>query len=619
MDAASLATLTASLPFDVNPWSVEAVAITSIDFLKQPEVLHGLAMQLWDVLIVDEAHQATIASQRYGAIDALARRARHVLLLTATPHAGDDAAYHALCAIGKVTHNEPILLFRRAREATGPRRSRRVHLLPVAPTQDSVSMHRLLDAYLAQLWAIARASGKYDVQLVAMVLAKRAFSSARSLAMSLERRLAGLAGESAGGPAQAALPFGLEEASDDALLPMAPAFDRIDDERVVLRQLLDAAASAQRREPKMRALRRIITRVPEPLIVFTEYRDTLEAIRDAVGNLRQITTLHGGQTSRERLQSVHVFTSGAADLMLATDAGSEGLNLQGTCRLVVNLELPWNPIRLEQRIGRVDRIGQSRTVHAINLIADGTAERGVLASLLRRIDRIRMSEIEIAACVITHTPALPRSVPVASCTQTIDLSVEARSAAHHIADQRRFSTLRSHFRESAVPVTVVKSTGGSLIAFYRIRFVTRTGRLLESRLLPVRLPLPHLQCRGGRKDARALAKSLIDRFGMELAGHAHAHAEERARTIAGEAAGCLSAAAARERGMIDSAKAEVVPWVQAGLFDSSALKQRLASDGRYSDVQRDSSVRTDLLEGGSTVRLAHSPELAMLLILCSPA
>ena len=97
VDASVLAARAESLPFDVNPWSVEPVAITSIDFLKQPEVLHGVVAQSWDVLIVDEAHQATVASQRHDAIDAVASRSRHVLLLTATPHAGDNRAYRALC------------------------------------------------------------------------------------------------------------------------------------------------------------------------------------------------------------------------------------------------------------------------------------------------------------------------------------------------------------------------------------------------------------------------------------------------------------------------------------------------------------------------------------------
>ena len=169
-----------------------------------------------------------------------------------------------------------------------------------------------------------------------------------------------------------------------------------------MQRIIDAARRTEHDERKMHVLKRIVRRVREPLIIFTEYRDTLEAICGEIGGLRHVTTLHGGHTALERRQSLQAFANGAADVMIATDAGSEGLNLQGNCRLVVNLELPWNPVRLEQRIGRVDRIGQTRTVHAINLLAEDTAERTVLASLLRRIDRIRLSEIEIASCVINR-------------------------------------------------------------------------------------------------------------------------------------------------------------------------------------------------------------------------
>jgi SNF2 family DNA or RNA helicase len=72
-------------------------------------------------------------------------------------------------------------------------------------------------------------------------------------------------------------------------------------------------------------------------------------------------------------------------VLLATDAAAEGLNLHGHCRLVINLELPWNPMRLEQRIGRVDRIGQRRAVHAFHLIADHTGELRILDRLRSRV------------------------------------------------------------------------------------------------------------------------------------------------------------------------------------------------------------------------------------------
>ena len=152
--------------------------------------------------------------------------------------------------------------------------------------------------------------------------------------------------------------------------------------------------------------------------------------------MRNVSVLHGGQTPDERRAAVEAFRRGRSDLLIATDAGSEGLNLQSRCRLVVNLELPWNPMRLEQRIGRVDRIGQMRTVHAINLFASGTAESTVLANLARRLERIRASEIEIAACVIHGSEPPSRPVPLETSTSTVDLC-RVRRAWRHAASKRR--------------------------------------------------------------------------------------------------------------------------------------------------------------------------------------
>jgi hypothetical protein len=303
--------------------------------------------------------------------------------------------------------------------------------------------------------------------------------------------------------------------------------------------------------------------------------------------------------------------------MIATDAGSEGLNLQGTCRLVVNLELPWNPIRLEQRIGRVDRIGQARTVHAINLLAEGTAERTVLASLLRRIDRIRLSEIEIAACVIGRSEPPPRPVHLEIATRTVDLGAEALAAARQVADSRRFSAMGSIHRGDVVPVTVVKSRDTSLIAFFRIRLVTSAGRLIEDRLTPVRLPLDRLYSRLGRKEARGLAESLIARFGSELLRYAHTHGDERARIIALDTAESIATSAERERRIADRVAEYGSSMVQAGLFDSRAVKEKRATDEHRASIRQENEDRALLLDADSSVRVAHDPELVMLLIQCS--
>jgi hypothetical protein len=121
------------------------------------------------------------------------------------------------------------------------------------------------------------------------------------------------------------------------------------------------------------------------MIVFTEYRDTLTALHGALEG----GVLHGAMDRLERAAVVSRFNGGGARVLLATDAAGEGLNLHGRCRLVVNLELPWNPMRLEQRIGRVDRIGQRRTVHAVNLLASRNGRVGPPRAFAERLDHAR--------------------------------------------------------------------------------------------------------------------------------------------------------------------------------------------------------------------------------------
>ena len=150
----------------------------------------------------------------------------------------------------------------------------------------------------------------------------------------------------------------------------------------------------------------------ESVIVFTEYRDTL---RQLAGVLPAALHLHGGLTSAERAGVQRRFNEHGG-VLLATDAAADGLNLQRRCRLIVNYELPWNPARLEQRIGRVDRIGQRRRVHAITLVARDTAEDLVVAKLARRLARVAatlgerdrlatfLTDARTARAVIAGTP-----------------------------------------------------------------------------------------------------------------------------------------------------------------------------------------------------------------------
>src|SRR5262249_14516026 len=168
--------------------------------------------------------------------------------------------------------------------------------------------------------------------------------------------------------------------------PAWPAELRLSDaghERRLLRALVDAARAASADETKVRRLNALLRRTREPAVVFTEYRDTLIHLHRRL--VRPSLVLHGGLSRDERLAGLERFAAEPAGVLLATGAAAEGPNLPARCRLVVMRELPWNPMRLEQRIGRVDRIGQQRTVHAFHLVAARTGETRILERLRARL------------------------------------------------------------------------------------------------------------------------------------------------------------------------------------------------------------------------------------------
>ncbi len=368
-DSTSLARLGAAWG-TANPWVGRPVTVTSIDFVKRAEVMRALEALVWDAVVFDEAHGLTGNSDRAVAAGALARRARNVVLLTATPHSGDDQAFASLCGLGDLNHRFPLLAFRRTRHDVGMAVSRRTTSLRVRTTLAEREMHRALSTYAGRVRR-QRSAGNDPAHLAMMVLTRRACSSAWSFARSVERRLDLLSRDGASALPQMMLPLfdeSADEAPDDEL--SAPGFDDRAEECRWLERLLVLARRAQTDESKFRTLTRFLNRTREPAIVFTEYRDTLTRLAEALRNFSPVT-LHGGLATPDRRQNLRAFTSGAARLLLATDAASEGLNLQHRCRLVINLELPWTPLRLEQRTGRVERIGQSRRVHAVHLLAGG--------------------------------------------------------------------------------------------------------------------------------------------------------------------------------------------------------------------------------------------------------
>ncbi len=420
IDAVMLAGPVAGAAPGSNPWRAAPVVMASIDYVKRPEVLRSLEGLIWDAVVFDEAHALSGRSDRAAAAGALAERARTVVMLSATPHSGDDVAFGRLCGLGDLAAGFPLVTFRRTHQDVGISARRRTTWLRVRRSAAEADLQIALMDYARRVWQRpgANASG---AQLAMTVLVRRACSSAASLARSVERRIAMLESENQvwlSPETQTLLPFG--ETSDDdepAALLMAAGLEDVDDERRRLRGILQLAQDARIAESKLGLISRLLRRIREPIIVFTEYRDTLAQVGHSLRGL-SFVTLHGGLTPTERAESVGRFNEGDVRVLIATDAASEGLNLQSRCRVVVNLELPWTPLRLEQRVGRVDRLGQHRRVHALHLIGDGTSEENTVARLIERFARIKASaagphraafdEHDVARSVIGREP-LPLS------------------------------------------------------------------------------------------------------------------------------------------------------------------------------------------------------------------
>lgn len=531
VDAAWLRHALADRPPDVNPWSLPGIYVASHDFVKRAEALKPLEDVTWDLAIVDEAHHASLGTDRRAAIDAIASRSLRVVLLTATPPR-DPLEFQALCRIGREGESgESPALFARQRadvESSVPRRST---VLCVTPSPAEARMHALLDRYTKEVWKEARARDDEGARLASIVLRKRALSSAGSLAASVDRRLTLLVSPDA---EQIALPLDDrdEDPLDDDVPASALAVPGLADgrrERRWLSAIAEAARSAARAETKVAYLLRLLRRVREPVIVFTEYRDTLLRLQRHVSATgRPVVVLHGGMDAIERSRVPRAFDSGALTL-LATDAAAEGLNLQRHCRVVVHFELPWNPARLEQRAGRVDRIGQTRRVHEIALVASSTAERLVIAPLTIKASQSgepvgrtpmlgALTESRVAAAVMAGISELRKSVATPRPPRST-VSVEAIREAERLEHVRALSRRSPAIREAAAirdapfitRLTRNRANDGylararaSLVLLYSIALESSDGRRAHEEILALAVP-PMAKCSPSRRmELRAL-------------------------------------------------------------------------------------------------------------------
>ena len=374
----------------------------------------------WDLIIVDEAHRLGGSSDtvaRYKLGKALADAAPYLLLLSATPHQGKTESFHRLMAlldpdafpdIGSINHENvaPFVVRTEKRNAINDRGEslfmpRATRLIAVQWQDKHQLQKELYDAvteYVRQGYNQAMRENRQYLGFLMILMQRLVTSSTRAIASALERRQLILQSttfteddlnEDSGDLFDSDSQEQMEEL-------LASRIAGLHNEREEVKLLLEAAkrCQAQGTDARAETLLDILYKTqkeendPElKFLIFTEFVPTQQM-------LAELLTTHGFKTvclngsldlaSRQRVQKEF---SKEARILVSTDAGGEGLNLQ-FAHVVINYDLPWNPMRIEQRIGRVDRIGQKHVVKAFNLIFADSVEQRVHEVLEEKLKTI---------------------------------------------------------------------------------------------------------------------------------------------------------------------------------------------------------------------------------------
>lgn len=435
--------------YRANVWLKENQIITSIDFAKSEDILPSLVAAHFDLIIVDEAHkmsayrygEKTEKTERYRLGEVLSGITNHLLFLTATPHKGDPENFRLFLDLlepGFFASNEMVqesirskdnpLFIRRVKEDLKdfegkplflPRQVKTVSFNLGSDSPNEKDLYNELSRYVNTQYnkALTR-DKKRNVAFALVILQRRLASSTYALLKSLERRKKRLEELLKGADkirqTEAIFDYDVVEDMTEQerwkeeeiweTLSVAENKEELEKEIKTIEGIINMAKDVikEEGEVKLRHLKETlfslktqypITNSQSPafkILIFTESRDTLEYLEKKIKEWGfSVTTIHGGMRLEERINAEAIFRN-ETEVMVATEAAGEGINLQ-FCNLMINYDIPWNPNRLEQRMGRIHRYGQQREVYVFNLVAEDTREGRVLSRLFQKLDEIRQA------------------------------------------------------------------------------------------------------------------------------------------------------------------------------------------------------------------------------------
>ncbi len=376
----------------------------------------------WDLVIFDEGHRLSRTDDggqtlRFLLGRALRDRTAGLLLLTGTPHQGDTGKFRSLLKLVRPALSDAIDALELHPEIVGEvvLRNRKIDVtdaegafvfkghtvrrVVVDPTPEMRELDRRLQAYLRQGYRAGDrigGSGGRAIGFVMTTYRKLASSSVAAIERALERRLQRLRSRV---PDTRHAIRSDEVDGDDTIDDLAerdlggPAGEFFHAEADLIGGVLEQCRTAAAADAKIDAFRQvyeeIVVRGRSKILVFSEYRATQDRLVEEVRRLsgREPAQINGGQKLADKIAAIAAFDADV-DVLVSTEAGGEGLNLQRACHVVVNFDLPWNPARIVQRIGRVYRYGQTRHVLVLNFHSNDTIDAEVLSTALLRVDDI---------------------------------------------------------------------------------------------------------------------------------------------------------------------------------------------------------------------------------------
>ena len=405
------------------------------------ERIYSIINSGWDLIIIDEAHRVAGSSgevARYKLGNLLSQASPYLLLLSATPHNGKTEPFLRLIRLldadafpnAKSIVREqvaPFLIRTEKREAIDNNgnllfKNRITHLVSITWDQRNnlqQELYEMVSSYVAKTYNKALRNQKKNMCLIFLliIMQRMVTSSTAAIRQSLERRLNVLLEQRtrvSNLTEEDLDELNIEDGVEDALEAISLDMELEIEE---LKEIISLAKQAQfqnqdaRVEPLFNEIDTILSEDrTQKVIIFTEFVATQEYLRNLlIKRGYSVTILNGGMSIEERNAAMQEFRN-QTNIFISTDAGGEGLNLQ-FANIIINYDLPWNPMKIEQRCGRVDRIGQQRDVHIYNFIVADTVENRVrevleekLSIILKEMGVDKYSDVldsEVAECDFT--------------------------------------------------------------------------------------------------------------------------------------------------------------------------------------------------------------------------